>query len=103
MKCLDDCHEYELESLFGGCSQRLSFVKKVPVQGGKVGELSTVYDGVTNEEVLRVLIHRISSLQFVLPCEENAIALENLEHAYKMFEKRNADRVARGVQGKQVA
>jgi hypothetical protein len=67
----------------------------------------TKIDGVTNEEVLRVLIHRLHYLNEAwgnppgkFRCRENSLAITKLEEALMWLEKRTADRVARGVEGK---
>jgi len=61
-------------------------------------------DGVTNEEVLRVLIHRLSYLNEKwmdgkFRCRENSLAITKLEEALMWLERRTADRKARAVEG----
>jgi hypothetical protein len=94
-------HHYELDNCEGKdhFRQPLRFIKKTPVAKGK-SELKTVQDGTTNEEVLKVLIHRLHYLQGKFPCRENDIALTHIESALMWLEKRTADRVKRGVEGK---
>lgn len=101
MKTIIEGHRYELENFEAKDQpgQLLQFIQKTPVvEGG--AELKTVNDGTTNEEVLRVLINRMNSLQDKFPCRENAIVTTHLETALLWLEKRTADRKARGVEGK---
>ena len=58
-------------------------------------------NGLTNEAVLAILIHRIGVLNEKLPCEQNELVLGNLRTALALLEDRTADRVARGVEGKE--
>lgn len=81
-------------------NQTLHFIQTGPVPGGAAGEIKTVRNGTTNEEVLAVLIDRINYLQSKFPCRENAIALTHTETALLWLNKRTADRKARGVEGK---
>ncbi len=103
MKVLTVGHKYELENFEAKESpgQVIQFIEKVPVAEGS-GELRTVNDGTTNEEVLKVLIDRMNSLQAKFPCRENAIVITHLETGLLWLEKRTADRKARGVEGKQL-
>ncbi len=98
MKCLDDCHNYELDGFLG----ETSYVRfyRLKANGEKV-------EGVTNEEVLRMLIHRVQYLneEYGNPpgkflCRENSIAITKLQEALMWLEARTADRVKRSVEGK---
>ena len=92
MKCMDDCHHYELDTFLGDYRPILNFYKMD-------GAFKT--DGVTNEEVIKVLIHRINHLNDgKFRCRENSIVITKLEEALMWLEKRTANRVARGVEGK---
>ena len=102
MKVLREGHLYELQSFEGGESQKLQFIEKAPVKEGAT-ELKTVNDGTTNEELLKVLINRMQSLNGKFPCRENSIVITKLEESLMWLEKRTADRVARNVEGKQIA
>ena len=100
MNTLTPGHEYELDNFEGG-KQRLHFIHKEPVENPATpGELRTVNNGTTNEEVLRVLIDRLGTMQAKFPCRENAIVTTHLETALLWLEKRTADRKARGVEGR---
>jgi len=103
MKILTPGHKYELANFEqpDQPGQVLQFIEKVPAALGST-ELRTVNDGTTNEEVLRVLVDRLNSLQGKFPCRENSIAITHIETAALWLEKRTADRKARGVEGKQV-
>lgn len=103
MKVLRPGHQYELynfEADLSELNQRIQFIEKEPVEGGAQGQMRTVRDGTTNEEVLKVLIDRIQSLNAKFPCRENSIVLTKLEESLMWLEKRTADRKARGVEGK---
>lgn len=104
MKTLTPGHKYELENFEGKSKpgQILQFIEKVQSPGGPTGQLDTVNDGTTNEEVLKVLIDRMNSLQAKFPCRENAIATTHFETGLLWLEKRTADRTARGVEGKHI-
>lgn len=101
MNCLDDCHHYQLEPFenkhIPSEYQQVLFIKKEPTD--KEGELRTVHNGTTNEEVLEMLIHRLNGLQNKFSCRENAIAITHCEIALLFLEKRTRDRQKRGVEG----
>ena len=104
MKTLTPGHKYELENFDnpGHPGQVIQFIEKVAETGpdAPAGALRTVSDGTTNEEVLKVLIDRMNSLQAKFPCRENAIAITHFETGLLWLEKRTAERKARGVEGK---
>ena len=104
MKTITAGHKYELENFEAKASpgQVLQFIEKIPVALGSA-ELQTVNDGTTNEEVLRVLIDRLNCLQGRFPCRENAVVITYLDTALLWLGKRTADRLARGVEGRQTA
>ena len=97
MEIITPGHLYKLDSFEGGAGQTLQFIHKS--QEKPDGDLYTVSDGTTNEEVLKMLIDRLKFLGNLLPCRENAIAITKLEEALLWLEKRTAERVARGVEG----
>lgn len=70
-------------------------------QNGPVQENGV--NGLTNEALLAVLIHRTNYLNKKFPCRENSIAITNMEQALMWLEKRTAGRIERGVEGKDVA
>lgn len=103
-RIVGDGHLYELENFEAKDQpgQVLKFIEKVPVTSdGK--ELTTVMDGTTNEDVIKVLLHRLGVLSAKFPCRENALAATKLEEALMWLERRTANRLARGVEGKHQA
>lgn len=95
MKCLDDCHNYSLDTFLGG---------KSGMQFYEMKEDGTKNDGITNEEVIKVLIHRITYLNEKWQsgkfyCRENCLAITKLEEALMWLERRTANRIARQVEG----
>ena len=103
MKVLTEGHRYDLENFENKQStgQILQFIEKVPVAEGST-ELRTVNDGTTNEEILTVLLDRLNFLQAKFPCRENALAITRCEEAKMWLAARTANRIARGVEGKQI-
>lgn len=59
-------------------------------------------NGVTNEALLVMLIHRTAALNTKFPCEENFTAIAHMRAALSALESRTAKRVSRGVDGKEV-
>jgi len=98
-------HRYELENFEDKekTGQVIQFIQKEQDPIGPTGQLKTVRDGTTNEEVIKMLVDRMNSLQAKFPCRENAIATTHLETALLWLEKRTADRKARGVEGQHKA
>lgn len=86
-------HSYQV--LTGPSAHHLEF------QRGGVKEAGV--NGLTNEAVLAVLIHRTNVLNKRFPCRENALAITNMEQALMWFEKRTRDRQARNVEGVEAA
>lgn len=93
MKVLDAGHVYVLENDSKDVSE-LKFIKR------ENGEL--VWNGVQNDEVLKVLIDRMYFLQSKMPCRENAIIITKLEEALMWTEARTKKRVAQGVETKDI-
>jgi hypothetical protein len=82
-------HFYELDSVLGKRQQTVQFLEKI---SNTFPEADTIVDGTTNEEVIRVLINRISRLNRKLeqPCEENEEAVNCLLGALKWLERLTA-------------
>jgi hypothetical protein len=103
MKCLDNDHRYELDTFLGeGKGMHPGEYKKPFTAFLGFYEMrpdGTKIDGVTNEEVLAVLIHRMKVLDEKWPCDENRIAIKNLEGALVWLTLRTQDRTERGVEG----
>lgn len=70
------------------------------IQKDESGE--TISDGTTNEELLEVLIDRITFLNNKFPCRENSIVVTKLEESLMWLNKRTADRTKRNVIGKNI-
>lgn len=60
-------------------------------------------NGVTNEALLAILIHRTKVLDTKFSCDENKRAIQHMEEALVNLEVRSARRMVRGVEGKEVA
>jgi hypothetical protein len=101
MEILTPGHKYSLSNFEGDGDQILQFIEKVPTTEDST-RLRTVNDGTTNEEVLAMILDRITHLQSKFPCRENAIVITKLEESLMWLNKRTSDRKARGVEGKQV-
>lgn len=102
MKVLVEAHRYELENFEDkeGNGQELQFIQKEDKGDGN--GFVTVSDGTTNEEVLEVLIDRLTGLNSKFPCKENAVAITHIETALLWLNKRTSDRMKRGVEGKNI-
>lgn len=97
MRCMDDCHNYELDTFMAAEKNKplLTFYQEI-------GENNI--DGVTNEEVIKVLIHRINYLNDTwkdgkFKCFENTETIHHLNAALSFLKKRTKDRTARMVVG----
>lgn len=66
-------------------------------QNGPVKEAGV--NGVTNEEVLSILLHRTKILNASYPCKENELAIDAMQQALNAFEYRTKERMVRGVEG----
>jgi len=79
MKVLTEGHRYELSNFEKkeSVGQTLQFIEKTPVPKESAefeGQLSTLNDGTTNEELIEVLINRLQYLNGKFPCRENSVA-----------------------------
>jgi hypothetical protein len=90
MKTIKAGHLYELGSFAKGNNQRIQFIERKLVDG----KWEMVNDGTTNEEVLEMLIDRLSIMDAKLPCEENREILSNLTEALE-WQKKRASRIAK--------
>lgn len=98
MKCLDDCHTYEMDTF----QNTIAELRPV-LHFYQMREDGTKIDGVTNEEVIAVLLHRLNFLNEKLlggkfRCHENSLAITKLEEALMWLGRRTANRIARGVE-----
>jgi len=92
IKILDKNHVYEVTNTDGHTKSIISFMKK--------DEAGNVTPGITNEDVIRVLINRLRGLNNEFPCNENKVAIKGLAVALQALQRRTEDRVKRGVEGK---
>lgn len=70
----------------------------VQFQCGPIKEVSV--NGVFDEDLVAILIHRLECFQSNdLRCEQNNHTLKHLRAAARSMRKRQEDRVARGVEG----
>jgi len=97
-------HLYELENFETTTipNQKIQFIEK-EISGKGFGDLKTLYNGTTNEEVLKMLIDRLEKMGKRFPCRENSIAITHIETALLWLNKRTAERKVRGVEGKALA
>lgn len=56
-------------------------------------------NGLTNEALLAILIHRTQALDSMYPCEENKLATSSMQLALDLFNRRTTDRKCRQVEG----
>lgn len=99
MKVIVPGHQYDLKNFENeSTDQTIQFIHKEPTE--TPGELKTIADGTTNEEVLEMLIDRMQFLQSKFACRENAIVITKLEESLMWLNKRTEDRKKRNVEGK---
>lgn len=105
MKVLESGHLYELENFDKpeNRGQYLQFIDKRLSHNGNPQSseliLVTIHDGTTNEDVLKVLIDRIKTLNEKFPCRENSIVITKLEESLMWLNHRTELRKAQGVEG----
>lgn len=92
MKSITKGYRYELAGFAEPTNaQTLQFIEK---SGGGL-----INDGTTNEEVLEMLIDRITYLDNKLPSTYNKVVLSYLVRALDTLNRRTSDRIDRGVEG----
>lgn len=100
MRVLDDCHTYLLDVVGEGKPALTLLPPNVfQLHFYETCKDGTKIDGVTNEEVLKVLIHRLNKLNEKLSCPENRLAINHLMSALTLLNARTSDRVGRHVEG----
>jgi len=92
MKCVDDCHGYEINTVLDEHEKYLLRFYEMRSDGTKI-------NGTTNEEVLAALIHRLTKLNEKLYCNYNHFAIQHLRQALMLLEMRTIDRRKREVEG----
>jgi hypothetical protein len=90
----NECNGHRYDFTAGSRSGSIVF------QHGPVKEAGV--NGLTNEALLEILIHRTEYLDSQFPCNENKIAIERMVDALNAFESRTASRIKRGVEGTNV-
>lgn len=71
---------------------------RINFQNGGVADVGR--NGLHNEDLLRVVIHRLQCFQAgPFACSANQFALEYIQHGLEALEQRTAERKARGVEG----
>jgi len=89
MKVLDPGHKYLVDSYDGGEPTQITFMKREgPGYPGNVGH----YPGTNCQELLRVLIDRITYLDNQIPHYNNSASLDKLREVLWLFEERAANR-----------
>jgi hypothetical protein len=103
MKVLDDCHRYEMDTFLNEGKGMHPGEYHAPFKAFigfyEMREDGDKIDGVTNEEVLSVLIHRLEALDKKFPCFENEMALSSLKGALSWLNARTEERTKRKVEG----
>lgn len=97
MEVIDQGHLYHVKNVESG-HQAIQFIDKDPAKDGS-GKYVTVRDGTTNEELLKVLLNRLTSLNDIMPSIYNENAIAHVEDALKALVRRTTDREARNVEG----
>lgn len=70
---------------------------EVRFQNGPIKEVGV--NGLTNEALLEMVLHRLRILNTNFPCRENSLAITNIEQGLMWLEQRTKDRVKRNVEG----
>lgn len=81
----------------------LAGVKSFAISFQRGGVAENGVNGLTNEALLAILIHRTKLLDNKFSCDENKRAIGHMEEALVNLEVRSARRMVRGVEGKEVA
>lgn len=75
-----------------------SYTTLLEFQNGPLQEFGV--NGITNEQLLEILLHRMAILNKAFPCRENSLAITNMEQSLMWLERRTNRRMAAGVEGK---
>lgn len=87
----------------GHVYQVLAGTKTLAVEFQRGGVAANGVNGVTNEALLNIVQHRLEFLNRQFPCAENAAAIKGVVDALFQLEARTLDRLARSVEGMEVA
>lgn len=95
MRVIDPGHVYDLDSIDGGETQRLRFVKRVG--DGYPGNQPPAYGGTQMQEVLRALIDRARYVNHQISCTETELAIAHMQAAVYLMEVRHAKKHGRSL------
>ena len=94
MEAVNLGYQYKLDNLEkGGYSQHIQFINK------NLENPEWTVNGTTSEEVLKMMISRISYLNSLMHSPYNLQVLQKLSECLDLLEKRAEDRKERGVEG----
>ncbi|MCK1281493.1 hypothetical protein IVB46_40375 [Bradyrhizobium sp. 61] len=96
-------HEYRIEATNDGSGLPHKIADHhISFQNGPINERGV--NGVTQEVLLAIVADRLNSFQNgPFACRENEIALEKVQEAMEALQSRTKARMARGVEGRNVA
>lgn len=107
----EDPHTYYIKSILGVNPQtqqvetteayhKIAFIRKTEMIDLTTGEKSNTSEpGVSNEQLIIMITHRLKLLNEKFACDENEQAIKHLEYALAWLDKRTIDRFKRGVAG----
>jgi hypothetical protein len=99
MRVLTPGHKYEAHHFEDKNSFTvIQFIEKRP-NGDSSTDFITINDGVTNEELIKILGNRIAFLDSKVPSDYNKRALQGLKDAMTALNERTKERQERGVEG----
>lgn len=79
------------------CEEGFAVFAEIDFQNGAVK--ANGVNGITNEALLAILIHRTKALNEKFQCKENEQAICGMEFALHALESRTKNRIDRGVEG----
>lgn len=95
------CHEYQIVMEEGQPADAPHKCQMIRFQNGPIQEAGV--NGISGEALLAIVEDRLQGFQSgQYACRENAIALTKIQEAMMWLAKRTRDRVARGVEGRNV-
>lgn len=97
------CHEYLIQPLIPEENPPAGAINAVTLKFQKGGVQTAGVNGLSNEALLAVLLHRYRGLRDgPFPCRENVVTVILLEEVLSIQKRRTMERSARGVEGKLV-
>jgi hypothetical protein len=94
------CHKYEIHDIKGP-EEPTNLLGIISFQNGPIKESGI--NGVTNEDLLRVVIDRLQGFQSgSFNCRENQLALDSIQSGLNWLTSRTRQREIRGVEGTNV-